>query len=41
MEKFKQFLIAKNLAKNTVSAYVIAIQGYQELLQLQTRKEKR
>ena len=31
MEKFKQFLVAKNLAKNTVSAYVIAIQGYQEL----------
>ena len=31
MEKFKQFLLAKNLAKNTVSAYVVAIQGYKEL----------
>ena len=31
MEKFKQFLSAKNLAKNTVSAYVVAIQGYKEL----------
>ncbi len=31
MEKFKQFLLAKNLAKNTVSAYLIAIQGYKEL----------
>lgn len=30
MEKFKQFLSAKNLAKNTVSAYVVAIQGYKE-----------
>ena len=30
MEKFKEFLLAKNLAKNTVSAYVIAIRGYQE-----------
>ena len=31
MEKFNQFLSAKNLAKNTVSAYVAAIQGYKEL----------
>ena len=31
MDKFKQFLLSKNLAKNTVSAYVIAIQGYKEL----------
>lgn len=31
MDKFKQFLLSKNLAKNTVSAYVISIQGYKEL----------
>lgn len=31
MDKFKQFLIAKNLARNTVSAYIVAIRGYQEL----------
>ena len=39
MEKFKQFLIAKNLAKNTVSAYVIAIQGYQELFDEVNKKD--
>lgn len=39
MEKFKQFLIAKNLAKNTVSAYVIAIQGYQELFEEVNKKD--
>ena len=39
METFKQFLIAKNLAKNTVSAYVIAIQGYQELFDEVNKKD--
>lgn len=39
MEKFKLFLIAKNLAKNTVSAYVIAIQGYQELFDEVNKKD--
>ena len=39
MEAFKQFLIAKNLAKNTVSAYVIAIQGYQELFDEVNKKD--
>lgn len=39
MEKFKQFLIAKNLAKNTISAYVIAIQGYQELFDEVNKKD--
>ena len=39
MEKFKQFLIAKNLAKNTVSAYIIAIQGYQELFDEVNKKD--
>lgn len=39
MEKFKRFLIAKNLAKNTVSAYVIAIQGYQELFDEVNKKD--
>ena len=39
MEKFKQFLVAKNLAKNTVSAYVIAIQGYQELFDEVNKKD--
>lgn len=30
MEKFKNFLIANNLASNTVSAYITAIKGYNE-----------
>ena len=39
MEKFKQFLLAKNLAKNTVSAYVVAIQGYKELFDEVNKKD--
>lgn len=39
MEKFKQFLSAKNLAKNTVSAYVVAIQGYKELFDEVNKKD--
>lgn len=38
MEKFKEFLLAKNLAKNTVSAYIIAIRGYQELYEEVNKK---
>lgn len=39
MEKFKQFLSAKNLAKNTVSAYVVAVQGYKELFDEVNKKD--
>ena len=39
MEKFKQCLLAKNLAKNTVSAYVVAIQGYKELFDEVNKKD--
>jgi len=39
MEKFKQFLLAKNLAKSTVSAYVVAIQGYKELFDEVNKKD--
>ena len=38
MEKFKEFLLAKNLAKNTVSAYIVAIRGYQELYEEVNKK---
>ena len=30
MEKFKSFLVASNLAANTVSAYITAIKNYNE-----------
>mgnify|MGYP003296516035 FL=1 len=38
MEKFKDFLLAKNLAKNTVSAYIVAIRGYKELYEEVNKK---
>ena len=38
MEKFEEFLLAKNLAKNTVSAYLIAIRGYQKLYEEVNKK---
>lgn len=30
MDKFKDFLVKQNLAKNTISAYINAVSGFKE-----------
>ena len=38
MDTFKDFLVKQNLSKNTVSAYLTAVGGYQEFCEDITKK---
>ena len=38
MDKFKEFLVKQNLAKNTISAYLTAVSGFKEHYEEVTKK---